>query len=113
VPRSELAKHFEWADVFLLPSICEGSATVTYEALAHGLPVVCTANTGSVVRDEVDGFIVPARDPAAVTARLCRLLEDPELLDRLSSNAATRAKQFTVVKYGDRLTSVLRITHFH
>src|SRR5208283_380502 len=54
VSRNEIAKHFEWADVFLLPSICEGSATVTYEALAHGLPVICTPNTGSVVRDGME-----------------------------------------------------------
>ena len=33
VPRSEVHTHFAWADVFLLPSVCEGSATVTYEAL--------------------------------------------------------------------------------
>src|SRR5476651_1578591 len=38
VPRSEMLAHFQWADVFLLPSLCEGSATVAYEALACGLP---------------------------------------------------------------------------
>ncbi len=36
VPRSEIFRHYAWADVFLLPSICEGSATATYEALASG-----------------------------------------------------------------------------
>ena len=50
VPRSEIQKQFAWADVFLLPSICEGSATVCYEALAYGLPVITTRNAGSVVR---------------------------------------------------------------
>src|SRR5207244_3760976 len=47
VPHSDLAAHYAWADVFLLPSVCEGSATVTYEALTAGLPVLCTPNTGS------------------------------------------------------------------
>jgi len=47
VPRSEIQSHYEWADVFLLPSVCEGSATVCYEALAAGLPVVTTPNAGS------------------------------------------------------------------
>ena len=42
IPRSEVMKHYAWADVFLLPSICEGSATVCYEALAAGLPAVPT-----------------------------------------------------------------------
>jgi glycosyltransferase involved in cell wall biosynthesis len=66
VPRADMAAQYEWADVFLLPSLCEGSATATYEALARGLPVICTPNTGSTVREGVDGFIVPVRDPGAL-----------------------------------------------
>lgn len=107
VPRSELAGHFEWADVFLLSSLCEGSATVTYEALAYGLPVICTANTGSVVRDWVEGFIVSIRDAAATVERLRQLLDDPGLLRRMSANATARASEFTVAKYGDRLMNAL------
>ena len=70
IPRSEILAHFAWADVFLLPSICEGSAVAIYEALAARLPVVCTPNTGSVVRDGVDGFVVPARNAEAIAERL-------------------------------------------
>jgi len=50
----------------VLPSICEGSATVTYEALASGVPVICTPKTGSMVRHGVDGNIVPIRNPEAI-----------------------------------------------
>jgi hypothetical protein len=109
VPRSELARHFDWADVFLLPSLCEGSATVTYEALAYGLPVICTANTGSVVRDGVEGFVIPIRDAAAIVDKLRKLLDDSELLGRMSANGAIRAKEFTVAKYGGHLTGALRM----
>ncbi len=107
VPRSEVARHFEWADVFLLPSLCEGSATVTYEALGHGLPVVCTPNTGSVVRDSVDGFIVPIRNVAAIAARLEQLANDDSLRNYLSANARQRAGDFTVATYGRRLLAAL------
>ncbi|MBK6741983.1 MAG: glycosyltransferase family 4 protein [Hydrogenophilales bacterium] len=58
VPRASIQDHFAWADIFLLPSLCEGSATVTYEALANGLPVICTPNTGSIVRDGIEGAIL-------------------------------------------------------
>jgi glycosyltransferase involved in cell wall biosynthesis len=110
VPESELAGQFAWADVFLLPSLCEGSATVTYEALANRLPVICTANTGSVVRNGIEGFIVPIRDAAAIVERLHRFLDDSELMRRMSAKGATRAKEFTVAKYGYRLTSALRMS---
>jgi len=40
VPRVSMPSLYDWADVFVLPSLCEGSATVVYEALAKGVPVV-------------------------------------------------------------------------
>ena len=108
VPRSEIASHFEWADVFLLPSLCEGSATSTYEAMAHGLPVVCTPQTGSVVRDGVDGFIVPARDPAAIAEKIETLAADSSLLASMSAGARQHSSGFTLEKYGERLLAAFR-----
>lgn len=70
VPRQRMPEVYFWADVVVLPSICEGSAMVTYEALAAGIPVICTANTGSIVRDQIDGFIVPKGDYLAIAERL-------------------------------------------
>ena len=108
VPRSEIARQFEWADVFLLPSLCEGSATVTYEAMAHGLPVICTHNTGSVVREGVDGFIVPIRDADAIVTCLEQLAADADLRGVLSANARQRAGEYTVAAYGRRLMEALQ-----
>ncbi|MGA2176576.1 MAG: glycosyltransferase family 4 protein [Verrucomicrobiota bacterium] len=107
VPRNEVRQHFEWADVFLLPSVCEGSATVSYEALAYGLPVICTPNTGSVVRDGVDGFIIPMRDVDAIQDRLERLASDIDLRVYMSAKARERAEEFTLAAYGRRLVSAL------
>jgi hypothetical protein len=108
VPRPEVWKHYAWADVFLLPSICEGSATVCYEALAAGLPVITTPNAGSIVRDRVDGFTEPIRDGDAIVDSLERLATEPGLLEEMSRNASLRARDFTVAKYGERLVPVLR-----
>ena len=107
VPRSEVAVDFAWADVFLLPSICEGSATVVYEALAAGLPVITTENTGSVVQDGYDGFIVPIGDARAIVSRLEMLLDDPDLWKTMSHAALQRAGDFTVEQYGRRLRASL------
>ncbi len=102
-PRSEMAEHWEWADVFVLPSLCEGSATVCYEAMGAGLPVVTTPNAGSVVRDGVEGFIVPIRDAEAIADRLDRLATEAGLLEAMSEAALKRAEEFTVAEYGKRL----------
>jgi glycosyltransferase involved in cell wall biosynthesis len=107
VPRTEIRKHFEWADTFLLPSLCEGSATVTYEALGYGLPLVCTANTGSVVRDGVDGFIVATGEVDPVVERLESLCANQARLIDMSHQARARAEEFTVERYGQRLLAAL------
>ncbi|MGA2257754.1 MAG: glycosyltransferase family 4 protein [Thermoguttaceae bacterium] len=107
VPRNQMAEHYQWADVFVLPSICEGSATVVYEAIGHGLPVVTTPNAGSVVRDGVEGFVVPIRDAAAIVQSLDRLLSDPQLRLEMSHRAYQRSLEFTVKRYQERLLQIL------
>lgn len=107
IPRSEMRAQFEWADVFLLPSLCEGSATAVYEALAAGLPVICTENTGSVVRHGLDGYIVPVRDVCETAEILRQLAGNPAMLARMSESARERASDFTVSRYGERLVAAL------
>lgn len=109
VPRTEILEHFAWADIFLLPSLCEGSATVVYEALAAGLPVVATFNTGTVVRDGCEGFIVPIRDPDAIVAAIESLDSDRALLTQMSGNALARAADFDLANYGRRLHDAITI----
>jgi glycosyltransferase involved in cell wall biosynthesis len=90
VPRAEMAQHFRWADVFALPSIVEGSATVVYEALSFGLPAVVTPNAGSVVEDGRDGQIIAAGSAEGIAQALTRYIEDPQFW-ALQANAAQNA----------------------
>ncbi len=109
VARSQMASHFAWADVFLLPSLCEGSATVIYEALGHGLPVICTPNAGSVVRDGQEGFIVPNREVEQIIDRLRILYDQPEALRELTQKAKARGQNFTLNKYSHMLIKSFKI----
>ena len=74
VPRSRVVDEFRRADVFVLPTLCDSFALVHLEAMACGVPVITTPNCGSVVRDGVDGFIVPIRDAAAIADKVELLL---------------------------------------
>jgi glycosyltransferase involved in cell wall biosynthesis len=108
VPRAKMAEQYRWADVFLLPSLCEGSATSTYEAMFHGLPVICTPQTGSTVRDGLDGFIIPARDGDAIALKLAMLSSQPGMLAEFSAKARQNSANYTLEKYGGRLIAALR-----
>lgn len=111
VPRQEVARHYEWADLFVLPSLCEGSATVTYEARACGLPVVATVQTGAWIRDGEDGLIVPMRDSDALVETFERLLDEPELIGTLSARALEGAVRFSWTHYQQNLVQVVRECH--
>jgi alpha-maltose-1-phosphate synthase len=107
VPFHEVHTLFQDADVFVYPSLHEGSAFVTYEALASGLPIVTTPNAGSVVRDGVEGFVVPIRDVDALVERIERLHRDPDLRRAMSEAARARARDFTWAHYRRRVATQL------
>lgn len=107
VPRSAVPDHYRWADAFCLPTACEGSATVVYEALAGGLPVVTTPNAGSIVRDGLEGFIVPIRAPEAIAEKLEQLRADPALWRRMAQAALQRSAYGSLHAYGRRLAQAI------
>lgn len=108
VPRSTVFAEYRQADVFVLPTICEGCALVHLEAMAAGVPVITTPNCGSVVRDGVDGYIVPVRDSDAIAERVERIVFDRQLRAEMSANARARAQQFSIECYGERLLDAIK-----
>jgi glycosyltransferase involved in cell wall biosynthesis len=107
VPRVKMTGEFAVADVLVLPSLAEGSAETTYEALACGVPVVTTLEAGSVVRDGIDGRIVPSRDPEALANAIAEIVEDRQKRERMSRAARDRARDYTWERYGERLLAAL------
>ena len=106
--RAALAQRYRESDVFVFPTLLEGMPLVVLEAMACGLPVIVTPNgPGDIVRDGVDGFIVPARDEAAIRDRLERLYADPDLRAQMGRNASGRARDFTWAAYTRRVIDVL------
>jgi alpha-maltose-1-phosphate synthase len=99
VGHAEMPARLAAADVFVFPSMFEGSAVVTYEALACGLPSIVTPSAGSVVRDGVDGFVVPPRDVEALADRMERLGNDPERRATFAASARARAEMYDWPRY--------------
>jgi len=109
VPRREARALFEWADVLVLPSVSDTFGLVVLEAMAAGVPVIASRNTcgPDVIREGVDGFVVPIRDPEAIASRLETLAIDRRLLSEMSRNAVIGAAQFSLESYGDRLVAAI------
>ncbi|NOY05071.1 MAG: glycosyltransferase family 4 protein [Chlorobi bacterium] len=106
VPHDRIQREFHRASVFVLPSLQEGSALVTYEAMACGLPSIVSENTGSVLRDGQDGFIIPIRDVEALKEKLSYLYENPDAGKEMGKSAEQYVRQFTWERYTDGVVAV-------
>jgi len=108
VPHEQIQREFHRASVFVLPSLQEGSALVTYEAMACGLPSIVSENTGSVLRDGQDGFVIPIRDVEALKVKLLYLYENPEVGKEMGKSAEHYVRQFTWERYTDGVVAVYK-----
>jgi L-malate glycosyltransferase len=79
--RNDVPKLLEEVDLSVLPSLSEGLSNSLLEAMAAGVPVVATNVGGNpeIIEDGRTGILVPARDPAALSAAMIRILESPSL----------------------------------
>lgn len=100
----DLAALYRSASVFVLPSVEEGMALSVLEALASGLPVVVTPNTGAgdIITHEREGLIVPVGDAAALARALQELYEDETKRSAMAAAALETARAWTWDAYGDR-----------
>jgi glycosyltransferase involved in cell wall biosynthesis len=107
VSHAEMPARLAAADVFVFPSLFEGSAVVTYEALACGLPSIVTPNAGSVVRDGIEGFLVPCSEVDSLAQRMEQLGNDPGLRATMGLAARARAMAFDWPRYHDALIAAV------
>ena len=108
VGHAEVPALMAAADVFVFPSLFEGSAVVTYEALASGLPSVVTQVASSVVRDGIEGFVVGPRDVQALALRMEQLGNSPHLRGRMAEAARVRSLEFDWPRYHAGIATVVR-----
>ena len=107
VGRGELAERLSVADVFLFPSLAEGSARVVFEALAAGCFVVTTRNSGSIIEDEKHGFLVRPDDPATTADALRRAAADRRMVEKIGeANRALVRENYRQSRYGQALMDV-------
>lgn len=107
----DITKAYAQASIFCLPSRYEGFGLVLIEAMAFGLPIVCTAcETGprELLRDACDAIMVPVDDCPALANALLRLISNRIEADTLALAASKKAKQFSTEQIVQAWNALLR-----
>lgn len=107
---SDLASLYKSADVFILPSLEEGSPLVTYLALGASLPVIASPmGGGNIIADGVDGFVIEPHDESRWIECMRQLAEDKQLRAKLSKHSREKALTYVWDVVGaNRLESLLK-----
>jgi UDP-glucose:(heptosyl)LPS alpha-1,3-glucosyltransferase len=99
VPGTDhVERYYAAADLFLFPTFYDSFGMVVSEAMASGLPVVCSRAAGAaeLITDEVEGLLVAqAWQPATLATAINRLAADPALRQRLGTAARRKVEQHT------------------
>lgn len=93
--------------IFCLPSLEEGSALVCLEAMASGLPLVVTYESGAQIEDGREGLIVPKQDPKKLGEAIAYFHENPSEIQRMGQNARKKAEELTWERFGQGVYEVL------
>lgn len=109
VDRDILARIFLEHDVFVLPSISEGTPKVLIEAMARGLVIVATGIGGipDIITDHENGLLVPAKSEEEIAGAVKEILENQALRKKLRDNGYTCARNFTEVRQAQKISRII------
>lgn len=103
--RRDVPELMATMDVFVLTSLWEGLPRVLPQAMATGLPIVCTRAEGSVeaVSEDENGFLVEPGEPKVMAAKIELLLKNAALRKRMGSEGRRRVSEFSAAKMVDEI----------
>jgi glycosyltransferase involved in cell wall biosynthesis len=105
----EMFQYMRDSDIFVLPTLSEGTPRVLVEARANSLPVVATRVGGipTSVTDGKDGLLVPAKDPKSLVAAIEHIVKNDELRRTLIRNGIKAARRLTIDNFIDLIVNKL------
>ena len=100
---------YEKAGVFVIDSFAEGMAQVGIEAMACGLPIICSFNSGlsEAVRDGESGYVIPCGDVPALRDKLQWFIDHPERIRAMGNAARETAQDYTWERYEENAAKII------
>ena len=97
-----MKQYLKESDVYLFPSLCEGCASSGMEALAAGLPVIATRESGLPIENGIDGIIVKSKNVCEIIDALLTIKKDKTLRESIGRHAAKNISEQYCNNYNDQ-----------
>lgn len=105
----KIKEMLKWADIFIMPSLAEGSAIAGSEAICSGVPVISTKEAGISIKHNINGKLIKSRDSDSLYNALNELYEDRILFRKLIINCCKESyKDFSDEIYNEKLLKFLK-----
>lgn len=108
---SDVNECMRSAAMYVSSSNYEGISNSMLEALAMGIPTICTdcpvGGAAMAIQNEKNGILIPVGDEKTLYQQMCRLADDTEYANKLSKNALDIKNEYTIEKIAKRWIEVI------
>lgn len=106
VSRNQTNQYYQQADLLLFPTHSDGFGLTQLEAQAWQLPIIASEFCGAVVKDRINGLILPQITAKAIAQALTFCLYNPQELTKFSQNSTQTLSDFTLNKLAQNITHI-------
>ena len=104
----DVREYFKKCDVYVFPSLLEGSSKSIYEAMSMSLPCIVTHNSGSIIQNEKDGFIINIASSDEIEEKMLLFKERNELICKMGKQAYQNIQKYSWENYANNIINIYK-----
>ena len=102
----DTAEYFKKCDVYVFPSLMEGSSKSIYEAMNRSLPIICTKESGSIIKHEKEGFIIEKMNSKDILDKLLFFKNNNYMIASMGKKSKSTVSKFTWDLYAKKIIDI-------
>ena len=105
----DTSEYFKKCDVYVFPSLLEGSSKSIYEAMNRCMPVICTYESGSIVKNNIDGFIIEKQNSDVLREKMIYFKKNTKRIKAMGMNAKENVRKYTWTSYSNKVIDIYEL----